>query len=261
MGPPARAIAALTGSVLLHAGATGIYLMSHALDQPPQQSPPQSQFEMDTVAAPRQRAQEQTPPSADAEEKQTESALLGAGAVPASRAKDLGLTAERSAAQSPRSAKAEDIEVGARPVPLTSPSATDVSAAVPASAPETQSVAELAPEPDRAEPQSAPISTAVEAAETSPVKIAGLSLPADPAQSAPLAAKPVETADVPTERATSVLPEPSDALVQTPPSAAIAAGDAFGTKVKTTVPTGAALAQTDLPATCLLYTSPSPRDA
>ncbi len=100
-GATGRWFAGLALSGVLHIGAAGLYFSTHTLEEAPDQPKQQSRLQLDTVTAPTQEAEAKTPDSTDAEEEETQSTFLGAGAVPETDAIDLNVEAHSAQTASP----------------------------------------------------------------------------------------------------------------------------------------------------------------
>lgn len=92
----------LLASTGLHAGGAALYLTTQRLDAPPTQPSAQSRFKLETVTAPRQDAQVQTPQGDQATQAELQGAALNAGAIAQSTAQaitpsDEAITSENAA--------------------------------------------------------------------------------------------------------------------------------------------------------------------
>ncbi|MEL6466872.1 MAG: DUF4384 domain-containing protein [Pseudomonadota bacterium] len=192
----------MTGSVLLHAGAGGLYLMTRTLDDPPQQPGPPSRFEMDTVTATAQQAAAQKPEPDQATENQTESATLNAGTVP--RAQAQAITPQ--ATTQPALSAAGNRLSSTAPTPAQTPSAV---------APDTVMAAPVSPTADVVASQSP---AALAATATAPRPLVLNAAPSQSAQASALA--PTAQAAPPVDA--SGITAPEAALPATSATAALA---------------------------------------
>lgn len=211
----------LGGSVLLHAGAVGLYLTTRTLDDPPQQPGPQSRFELDTVTTSAQQAAAQEPEADQAAEGRAEGSALSAGVVPRAQAQPLTPQATSQFAQTATGDRVSAADPSAASVPqISAPQTIAAAAAVPQTdtaalaPPTTEVVASLAPAP-----------TATPAATPQPTALSAQTAPAAPV-----------TATAPTTPTTA----PSDTSGATVTEAALPATDAkaalawqFGDRVVT----------------------------
>ena len=81
--------AGILASVVVHVGVAGIYLLAHDLAPAPQQSGPQSELQLDTVAAPRQDAVFKKPSAEQAHIADTDATNLDASSIPQSEAQSI----------------------------------------------------------------------------------------------------------------------------------------------------------------------------
>ncbi|MEM9583114.1 MAG: DUF4384 domain-containing protein [Pseudomonadota bacterium] len=91
-------------SAVLHVGAAGLYFATRDLDDRPAQQSAESQFQLDTVTAPSQTAEAETPDSEDAAEAAPDSKNVGADAVAQSRASALNAPTTRTEPVAPKAA-------------------------------------------------------------------------------------------------------------------------------------------------------------
>jgi hypothetical protein len=81
--------AGILASAVVHVGVAGIYLLAHDLAPAPQQSGPQSELQLDTVAAPRQDAVFKKPSAEQAHIADTDATNLDASSIPQSEAQSI----------------------------------------------------------------------------------------------------------------------------------------------------------------------------
>ena len=81
--------AGILASAVVHVGVAGIYLLAHDLAPGPQQSGPQSELQLDTVAAPRQDAVFKKPSAEQAHIADTDATNLDASSIPQSEAQSI----------------------------------------------------------------------------------------------------------------------------------------------------------------------------
>ena len=81
--------AGILASVVVHVGVAGIYLLAHDLAPTPQQSGPQSELQLDTVAAPRQDAVSKKPSAEQAYIADTDATNLDSSTIPQSEAQSI----------------------------------------------------------------------------------------------------------------------------------------------------------------------------
>ena len=81
--------AGILASAVVHVGVAGIYLLAHDLAPTPQQSGPQSELQLDTVAAPRQDAVFKKPSAEQAHIADTDATNLDASSIPQSEAQSI----------------------------------------------------------------------------------------------------------------------------------------------------------------------------
>ena len=81
--------AGILASAVVHVGVAGIYLLAHDLAPAPQQSGPQSELQLDTVAAPRQDAVFKKPSAEQAHIADTDATNLDASTIPQSEAQSI----------------------------------------------------------------------------------------------------------------------------------------------------------------------------
>ena len=118
---PVTWIAGLAGSAVIHAAGFGLYLATRNVDEPPEQSGPESKLQLDTVAAKTQDAQAQTPDADEANSAEADSTALDAGAIRQSTAQ--ALTTPQDTANT--------VTPGANSVPTETNTADQLAAKVP----------------------------------------------------------------------------------------------------------------------------------
>ncbi|WP_299044447.1 DUF4384 domain-containing protein [uncultured Tateyamaria sp.] len=153
----------LAGSVLIHAGAAGLYLTTRTLDDPPRQSGPESRFQLDTVTTAAQQAAAQDPQADQATEGQAEGSTVPAGTVPSLRARPLSPPTVKQSGASTAGNRLTATDPAVAPIAEVTASHTSTvafapptSATITGTAPPAPTVAPVDPRPAPLRPTPAP---------------------------------------------------------------------------------------------------------
>lgn len=231
----------LLASTGLHAGGAALYLTTQRLDAPPVQPSAESRFKLETVTAPRQDAQVQTPQGDQATQAEPQGAALNAGAIAQSTAQ--AITPSGEAISSDNAATA------AQSVRAETALGTDIRSNDAASFSQ-QIIAEAAPNATNATDLAGVLAQAVTASLTpQTATLASAVVPQQAATTVSLPGVATAAAAPIASQAMTAQPTPATALAPAPPRPDTAQrASAKGKQAATVAPTGQVAKQPDLPA-------------